>query len=195
MADEQYVYPDGHFEDGTFGAPTFPATQTVTPATRPSRRVMGVPVLNGGSVVHPVGIPSRRALGAVIVTTPQWTLPDGWSDEQLAELPFYEAQRALRIGHAHMGAIPVACGWHGESFDPRKGCFALARPDGPLAVAVGRRVHVSSGTRGVYAVLVGTADVPDPLSLTRRTFMALGFPSVDNVHVSVMVFEPKTMKP
>jgi hypothetical protein len=188
---EQFIYPDGHFEEGTFGTPTFPATQTITPATRTSKLRMGVPVLNGGSVVHPLGIPSRLSFGATRATTPEAQIPVGWPDEQLAELPFYEAQRALRVGHASVGAIPVACGWHGAGFDSRRGCFALARPDGPLAAAVGRRVHVSSGTRGVYAVLVGTADVPDPLSLTRRTFMALGFPSVDNVHVSVMVFGPK----
>jgi hypothetical protein len=187
--DEQFIYPDGHFEDGTFGTPTFPATQTITPATRTSKRVMGVPLLNGGSVVHPFGIPSRLAFGGARVATPQAPIPDGWSDEQLAQLPWPDAQRALKIAHVHdPGAIPTHCGWHGAGFDARRGCFALAREDGPFAAFVGLRLHLHVHSRAVYVLLVDTADVPDDLSVTRRVFMALGNPSADYVSVSVRVF-------
>jgi len=188
---DQNVDLHGFYNPIQFGAPLFPSSQNVPVTGMASTLRFGGPLLLGGSRAYPVGMPSTLVFGLPNVSGTELTLPFGWELERYAELPFYEAQRKLRDGQVGSTRIVGSCGWHGRNFDARRGCYALAHPDGPFAGLVGERVQVSApgSSKVVYVLVVDTDETLEELSLTRRSFLALGLLTTDELEVTVRVVE------
>lgn len=186
---EQYTDLAGFFDPPTFGQPLLPSTLTVTPVGMAGLVRFGAPTLLGGSRAYPAGKAGTIAFGQPNVRFTEFALPDGWPPERYAELPFHDAQRKLSEGQAERSVLAGDCGWHGASFDARRGAYGLAHPAGVFAALVGERVKVTAqeGGQSVYVLVVDHADVPDDLSLTRRAFMGVGMLTDDNAAVTVQI--------
>lgn len=110
----------------------------------------------------------------------------------LARLPFELAQQQLETVERG-DAVLTTLGWHGTDIDPRciDASFAVVKAGGPLAGNVGERVRISSrrGSRGpVFAYIVAeSADIPDPITVTRRAFQEFDHLTADDVPVVVEV--------
>lgn len=119
-----------------------------------------------------------------------WNVPDDITDQEIARLPFYEAQAEFARGAPDPLQRYIAqCGWHGTVVDEEVDSFALVRADGPLADLVGERLKITrvDRPRTVYAYCHDEADLPDEISLPQRLFLALGFLASDNLRVRVEV--------
>ena len=116
------------------------------------------------------------------------------TDEDLASLPFPEAQAAL-AGPPESDAVVASVGWHGTKFDPRLGAYGIVRSDGPLAHLVGERVRITYRTRSVIVYIHDEGQPIADLSLTRRTFMALSLLPKDTLRAGVEVVASITEEP
>jgi hypothetical protein len=109
-----------------------------------------------------------------------WTPSDEQPLDQLARLPFYDAQQALTTGPSKT-SYSGRVGWYGEEIDADIGSFALVSPAGPLAGLVGSRVQVttegtdlSSGVEtSVVAYVKASAAIIDDIAVFRELFMEL----------------------
>ena len=80
------------------------------------------------------------------------------------------------LGGAVAGRLPgfVNVCWHGSARHIETGSFALVSLDGELGGLIGDVVKVTGPSgKSVYAYVLGSRDVPCPLSLTRRTFRGM----------------------
>lgn len=110
------------------------------------------------------------------------------TDEELAQLPWWETQDTFVVGGVIVGTGRVATvGWHGTDWDPMIPAFAIVNPDGPLASFVGERLRVSAGKRAVYVYCHDESQIVEHLSLTRRAFMALASPAQEDLVAFVEV--------
>lgn len=101
---------------------------------------------------------------------------------------FPEAQAALESGGgAPFGDRLYTMGWVGTRVSSERGSFAVVALNGPLADLVGDIVRLTHGTKSVLAYVVGSADLPYEIGVTRRTFAAVELLSVDSVDVIVEV--------
>lgn len=70
----------------------------------------------------------------------------------------------------------VSVGWHDTSRHPERGSFAVVRSGAGYDDLFGDTLLLTEPESGrqVYAYVLGSRDVPADISLSRRTFMALG---------------------
>lgn len=124
--------------------------------------------------------------------SPIWVAP-GTSvveDDYYAQLGFYTAQNTLSLNVAAESKVVATAGWHGTYVDPERGCFAVVKSDGPLADYVGERVRVTNRRlKKSVVVLVHTESelISEDISLSRRAWMAIAFPSDDEISARVEV--------
>lgn len=90
-----------------------------------------------------------------------------------AQRAFPESQRLLAGEPNGELTLTSVVGWHDVSMDPRAGAFAVAAYGGPFAEEIGRVLRISANGNAIFAYLVGRATVEDPISLSRRAFLAL----------------------
>lgn len=129
------------------------------------------------------GAPSATGLPAMALYAP-WYVPwdppvTGASEELLARLPYELAQRALGSAPPRPESARARATWHGTSFDPETGDFAIVQSGGELAGLVGRRVVVTlrEGLRTARSVVVFVHSERDlfdaDISLARRPWTHL----------------------
>ena len=206
------------FDD--FGGGSVPAeilpTGTITPGPSALKRAMTIAVANGpkGTITpagalskgKPMGaagtISSGSLTGALTATKvlaptvlPVTTYPANMDEMLFAMLPWPEAQAQLGAPGVEGNPVSATCGWHGTSFDPLRGSFAIVSRDGPLADMVGERLAVTrrdlAETRTVYVyVHTDSDDMTEDISLTRRAFMGMADPALDFVTVAVDTVGP-----
>lgn len=103
-----------------------------------------------------------------------------WARRALAE-----AQDFLR-GVPSGSPTPIDLGWHDSTTHPEVGSFAVVRAGGPLDdSAVGSVMRLSFSGREVFAYVVGGADVPTDLSLSRPLFARLALLSSETVRATM----------
>jgi hypothetical protein len=132
------------------------------------------------------------------IVIPLTKYPAGMDEMLYATLPFPEAQAQLGAPGVDVTNITASCGWHGTSFDPWRGSFAIVARDGPLAEMVGERLAVTrrdlATPRTVYVYVHSDSDdLTEDVSLTRRAFMELGDPALDNISVVCDVVGPSVV--
>jgi hypothetical protein len=117
-----------------------------------------------------------------------WTPPDSLDEELYARMGFDTSQSVYRAA-VPIDSVDVACGWHGEAFDPERGAFAIVRTDGALADRVGERIRLTrevSGERvSVSAYVHREAEIIEEISLTRGLYARLGPLAADELLVTV----------
>ena len=118
-----------------------------------------------------------------------WTPVPTTSPLEIARLPFPDSQRLLQSGVTEQ-SFRCTCAWHGTALDADTGAFGIVRSGSALEPLVGEvaRVTLHEGVRPrvVYVYLKAALDLPyDDLSLTRRAFLALSYPSRDQLKVEV----------
>lgn len=141
------------------------------------------------------GVAPSGALGLQYIQRPIYIPPPHFrlmEEELYARLPFHESQEQLRQPGVVGRPVPASCGWHDSTLDAERGAFAIVSQDGPLADMVGERLAVSRRDLGVartvYVYVHSDSNtITEELSLTRRAFMALGDPALDEVPVVVDV--------
>jgi hypothetical protein len=156
----------------------------------------GKPVGTAGAISSLAGALATVKTAAPLVLPPT-VYRDGMDEMLFASLPFNEAQAQLGAPGVEGRLLTATCGWHGTSFDSQRGSFAIVSSDGPLKDMVGERLAITRGdtpqARTVYVyVHTDSDDLVDEISLTRRAFMALGDPALDNIDVSVDVVAAST---
>ena len=87
---------------------------------------------------------------------------------------FVDAQRMLGEGLAADAIGTFAVGWHDTNVQPYRGCFAVVGQAVPgMADLVGDVLRVDAMGSEVLVYVLGRADVPEAISLSRRAFLAL----------------------
>lgn len=81
----------------------------------------------------------------------------------------------------------VLAGWHDTSVSPHAGAFALVGLESELEDWIGEVLRVQIAGRTAYVYVLGSADVPTPLSLSRRAFAALAPLYVESRQAQVWV--------
>jgi hypothetical protein len=106
-----------------------------------------------------------------------------------ARRAFPKAQ-ALLAGEA-LSALPteLEVGWHDTSTHPEIGAFAAIGIDSGLDDWIGEIVLVTANARSCFVYVIGSADVPTPLSLARRAFCSLAVLSVEELPAIVEVIQ------
>lgn len=190
------------FGGGSANVPISP-TGTITPAgvlgLKLSRTLTGLVTPHGAVTISrfrtqtgtmtPTGaLTTAKTLAPIVI--PPFVYPAGMDEMLYAALPWAEAQAQLAMPGVEGNPIAAACGWHGQSFDPNVGSFAIVARDGPLADLVGERLALTrrdtGTTRTVYVYCLRDSDqLTEDISLTRRAFMGLGDPALDDVPVVV----------
>lgn len=118
-----------------------------------------------------------------------WDPPGPIDDMMIAALPYPTAQRLLRGALVPNASYRVTCEWHGAGpdGDPDRGSFALVQEGGPLEGLVGERVQITYRRVSIFALVKDTADLDDPISVTRTLFARLAVLSGDSLPVVVEV--------
>lgn len=101
---------------------------------------------------------------------------------------FPEAQRLLAGGSvARVGSIEV--GWHGTGTHPELGSsHAVVRSFAGYDDLVGEVLRIRRGSRpAIFVYVLGARDVPTPVSVSRRAFMALGLLAEESLECTVEV--------
>lgn len=116
-----------------------------------------------------------------------WNTGD-YEDEYLAQLPWMESQEAFAFG----GPVPrsaraATVGWHGTDWDPMTPAFAIVNPAGPMADLVGERLKVTYRRKSVYVFCHDESNVIEDLSLTKRAFIDLAAPAMEELHATIEV--------
>lgn len=124
---------------------------------------------------------------ANVLWTPRWT-PPLMDDAHYARYAFPSAQSIFLPAPTAAEYIGT-CGWHGWSFDPERGSFAVVREDGPMADLVGERLKVTYGEQSVAVYCHTSGDTVEDISLSRRLFMALAPAATTELDVVVEVLE------
>lgn len=109
------------------------------------------------------------------------------------ELEVMWARRAIDTAQGYFRAAPVRAigvmdvGWHDSTTHPEVGSFAVIRSGGLLddGETVGEIVRVGAGEREVFAFVIGGADVPTELSLSRPLFIRLALLTTEALSASV----------
>lgn len=182
--------------DGFYGDPEpWIEIGSAIDSTYVSGRYIGVAMIQIGPDGSP-GVGTLDNFGGGTFVQPSGadtSFPRVMEERIYAALPFPEAQAQL-ASPGLMPTRPVAasCGWHGTGLDPERGSFAIVARDGPLADLVGERLAVSrrdtAEARTVYVYVHADSDtLTEELSLTRRAFMALADPALEDVPVVVEV--------
>lgn len=83
----------------------------------------------------------------------------------------------------------IQIGWHDTAASPEVGAFALIGIESGLDDWIGEVLLVQTNGRGCFVYVLGTADVPTPLSLARRAFCSLGVLSTESLDALVAVIE------
>jgi hypothetical protein len=190
----------------TAGGSIAPASSQTkkTTKTTPFGAALGVtglllktkPLSMGGAINSAaLGGTLAKALTLAPVVVPLTKYRAGMDEMLFASLPWPEAQVQLAAPGVEGQQITASCGWHGSSFDPWRGSFAIVSRTGPLAEMVGERLAVSRRdlptARTVYVyVHADSDDLTEDMSLTRRAFMDLGDPALDNLTVVCDVVGP-----
>lgn len=175
-----FVFPDAASLEA--GAGLYVASIAATVGALASARSWTVAPPYGGS---------HNVAGYAPAFTPYAVNP-GSTGFEVARLPFAIAQAGLATPGRLAPPSFTTLGWHGQALDPRMGSYALARADGPLAGAAGRIVRVTPRDRSrgdaVYAfVLNDTAILSNPVTVTRRLFVAMAMAWEEDVDVQVEV--------
>lgn len=144
--------------------------------------------LYGGGFGPAGALATVKTLAPIVI--PPFVYPAGMDEMLYAALPWPEAQVQLAMPGVEGNPIAASCGWYGQSFDPHVGSFAIVARDGPLADMVGERLALTrrdtGTTRTVYVYCLRDSDqLTEDISLTRRAFMGLGDPPLDDVPVVV----------
>lgn len=139
----------------------------------------GPPDSTSGST-DPVLIPAY--LTAFATYAPSTVL----SEREYANLPYPDALSVLASTSPDRSTeMRASCGWHGTSFAPESGALAIVKKDGILADYVGERVRVECDERVTYAYVYDARDIIEDLSLTRRGYIDLAEPNVEELDVVV----------
>lgn len=69
--------------------------------------------------------------------------------------------------------VEMDVGWHDTSVHPESGAFAVVGIDAGLGDWIGEVLQVTGNGRAVFVYVLGSADVPTGLSLSRRAFASL----------------------
>lgn len=175
-----FVFPDAAVLDA--GAGLYVASIAAT---------VGVPASARSWTVTPPYGGSHNVAGYAPVFAPYAPNPASTAFE-VARLPFSLAQAQLATPGRVSRPTFSTLGWHGQVLDPRMGSYALARADGPLAGAAGKVVRITPRERSrggaVYAyVLNDKAILSNPVTVTRRLFMAMASAWEEDVPVLVEV--------
>lgn len=80
-----------------------------------------------------------------------------------------------------------ALSWYGSIISDERGSFGVVNPDGPLADLVGDHVRITHREEVVVVYVAAAAEVPTPLAITRRAFLALGRLTEENITVTLEV--------
>lgn len=106
------------------------------------------------------------------------------------------ARRAFATAQALLAGEPltplgaeIGIGWHDTSTQPETGSFAVVGLDAGLEDWIGEVLLVTANGRSCYVYVMGSADVPTPLSLARRAFAALGALSTEELDALVQVIQ------
>lgn len=102
---------------------------------------------------------------------------------------FPTAQQLLGATGVPAQRLPgrVSVGWHGTEVDPETGSFAVVADDSDYGDLIGDVLSVTSGRRTVFVYVLGSRGVPQPISLCRRPFLALGLLGNESLRCKVEV--------
>lgn len=107
-----------------------------------------------------------------------------------------DAQRAFSTSQALLAGEPlsglpteIGIGWHDTLTSSFAGAFALVGIESGYEDWVGEVLLVTANARACYVYVMGTADVPTPLSLARRAFCSLAALSTEELKALVQVVE------
>jgi hypothetical protein len=95
------------------------------------------------------------------------------------EIEILVGRRAFRAAQQLFAGAPLSTpqsldvGWHDSSVNPETGSFAVVQTGAGLDDLIGEIVQVRYYSRQVFAYVLEDADVPTPISITRRLFLAL----------------------
>lgn len=106
-----------------------------------------------------------------------------------AHRAFPEAQVLLAGEPANALPSEIAIGWHDTSTHPEVGAFAVIGQDSGLDDWIGEVLLVTANSRACYVYVMGSADVPAPLSLARRAFASLAALSIESLQSLVQVVQ------
>lgn len=120
-----------------------------------------------------------------------WKPPENMDDFYYARLPFAESQEIFSVGSLAISPIfNVDCGWYGQDLDDELGAFAIVQEGGKYESLLGERVQIrrrDDSTRVVHAFVHDRYPLLEPIAVTRRLFLALGYLAADSFPVSVRV--------
>jgi hypothetical protein len=109
------------------------------------------------------------------ITSPRAWAEAGLSDEDIARLPWTEAQRLFGGVYAPTESESLrrlSVGWHGTATDGEADAFAVV-PLGDPNDLLGDRIKVSHLGRAVVVYVHEEADIIEDVSLTRRAYARL----------------------
>lgn len=122
----------------------------------------------------------------------EWSPPVGVDDFYIGRLPWWESQRVFGAGNAASAPILQAdVGWHGDALDEETGAFCLVQEGSEWEQLIGERIRLTrvDGGESVFVYVHNRWAIEDNLSVSRRAFIALGFPAADNFRCKVEVME------
>lgn len=104
---------------------------------------------------------------------------------------FHTAQERLAASLSRSSVYSVVqTGWYSTDIDPRRGCFAYVQKQSRLEDVVGDIVEVSyRANRSVFVYVLGAADLPYELHLSRRAFVALNTLGHESLSCTLGVWE------
>lgn len=108
------------------------------------------------------------------------------------ELEIAAARRAFKTAQDLLSGGPVGpetrldVGWYDSKTNPESGSFAVVALGAGLDDLIGEIVRVTFAGRVVYVYVLTSADVPWPMAVYRRVFMALMRPSVGSIAAKVV---------
>ena len=100
---------------------------------------------------------------------------------------FPDAQRLFAGVPLRRLPTRIDVGWHGTSIDPETGAFAVVRDGAGLDDLIGEVLHLIVGRKEAFVFVLGSRNVPQDISLTRRGFLALGLLSRESIAAVVEV--------
>lgn len=131
-----------------------------------------------------------RAIGFATHTI-GWQVPANVDDFYNARLPFADSQDIFKNGSFAPSPIyNVDCGWYGQDLDDELGAFAIVQEGGKYEGLLGERVQIrrrDQADKQVFAFVHDRYPLLEPIAVTRRLYLALGYLAADSFPVTIRV--------
>jgi hypothetical protein len=134
----------------------------------------------------------RLSLFATFIKT--WVPTANATDLYYARLPFAESQSVFSAGGPLKTPVFRAdVGWYGDAVDSEHGAFCLVNQGSEFEQLIGERIKITRADRfnggTIYCFVHNRYGLVDDLAVTRRMFLALGYPAADNFPCTIEVMQ------